>query len=168
MRFTVLAQATNVQITYENLLDTILIAFSATAAVDLFDLVKIKGISVWALSAIGTPATVQVVFDAITGDRSIHTDTSLGIQPAYIKCKPSIKSLASFWNPSGGGNAFSITAPPGSVIDVKLSFKTSSAVVTAAQNALVAATIGELYFRGLDGQAIAGTNFPPPVGLQVA
>ncbi len=170
LRYTCTSDATNVAITFADLLDTVLIATTATAGYDLFDVVKIKRISVWAQgTTLGSPVTAQVVFPASTnvGDATIHTDTSLGLKPAYVVCRPSQKSLSSFWNTSSGTTAFTLTCPTGSIIDVHLSFKTSSKNPAAAQAALVAATAGEMYFRGLDGNATASTQFQPPTGIQI-
>jgi hypothetical protein len=165
LRFTVTAAVIEQTFSFQNLLDAILIATTAIAGTDLFDLVKINKVEVWGQAALGTPSTVSVTFMTTTGDRSIHTDTSLGIKPAHCIGKPSGQSLASFFQASGGGNVFKITAPAGSIIDVSCFFKTANAVPVAAANALVGATAGDLYFRGLDGLAIAGTNFPPIVGV---
>lgn len=166
MRFTATAAATNTNVTFASLLDTIVFAATTTAGYDVFDLVKIRRVQVWGQAALGTPSTVQVVYITATGDRAIHTDTSLGVKPAYVSARPNGKSLSSFWQITSAGNAFNITCPAGSIIDVSLSFRTGQANPTAAQSALVAATAGELYYRGLDGQAAAATNFPPPTGLQ--
>jgi hypothetical protein len=162
----VTAAATLTQITFADLLDTMLVATTAVVTYDLFDLVKIKRIRVWGQAALGTPSTVEVQFNSTTGDSTIHTDTSLGIKPAFVQCRPSPKSLASFWQASAAGNAFVVTAPAGSVIDVFLVFKSSNQAPVVAQNLAVGATVGEFYWRGLDGLAIAGTNFPPPNGVQ--
>jgi hypothetical protein len=167
MRFLVTAAATTT-FTFQNLLDTVLLATTAVAGFDLFDIVKINFIEVWSQAALGTPTTISITFVTNTGDRSVQTDTSLGVKPAFVHAKPSKKSLASFFQLSGGGAAFVISAPAGSVIDVDLSFKTAQATPVAAQNALVGATVGEMYFRGLDGLAAAGTNYPvAPGGVPV-
>jgi len=166
MRFTVTA-ATGVQtITFQNLLDTILLLDTAIHAFDVFDLVKINFIEVWAQAAIGTPTSIVLDFATSTGDRSLHTDTSLGVSPAFVKAVPSQKSLASFFQVSAAGNAFTLTAPAGSIVDVFLSFRTSDQVApVAAQNAVVGGSVGQIQYRGLDGLAIAATNFPPPLGV---
>jgi len=166
LRFTVTAAVVNKIITFGNMLDAMLVATTAIAGFQLFDLVKVKKIRLWGLAALGTPSTVEIQYNTATGDNVIHTDTSLGIKPAFVHARPSLKSLASFWQLNTGGNCFQVSAPAGSVIDVHLSFKTSSQNPTAVANALVAANPGEFYFRGLDGLATAATNFPPPSGVQ--
>jgi hypothetical protein len=165
LRFTVTAAVAAQVITYQNLLDLVLVATTAVAGFDLFDLVKVKAVEVWSAAALGTPTSCSVSFVTATVDRSVHTDTSLGVKPAHVSAVPNSQSLASFWQASAAGNAFVIQAPAGSIVDCTLCFRTASATPTAAQNALVAATPGEVYFRGLDGLAAAGTNFPSIPGV---
>jgi len=167
LRFTATA-ASSTAITFADLLDTILVATTAVAGFDLFDIVRIVQVEVWGQAALGTPSSVSVVFTTATGDRSIHTDTSLGVKPAHVSARPSDKSLASFWQVFGAGAAFQLQCPAGSVIDVSLEYRTAETFAPqAAQNALVTATAGDVYYRGLDGLAIAGTNFPPILGVNI-
>ncbi len=166
LRFTANAAAVNTAITFADLLDTILMATTAIAPFDVFDLVRVRKVEVWGQAALGTPSTVQVVFSA-NGDNNFHTDTSLGIQPAYVSAKPSSLSLASFFTGPSGTSAFLLSCPAGSVIDVSLTFRDNLSVAagTAAQVASVGASVGAIFYRGLDGIAAAGTNFPVPAGI---
>jgi hypothetical protein len=143
------------------------VATSATVGYDLFEMVRIHRVTVWAQAALGTPTTVAIKYNTTTGDQTIHTDTSLGVKPAFVSARPSNKSLAAFFQLSGAGAAFQITAPAGSIIDVQCSFKTTSLAPVMAQNALVGATVGEFYYRGLDGLAAATTNLPPPMTVGI-
>jgi hypothetical protein len=167
LRFTTNA-AVGVSITFQNLLDTILLATSATAVYDLFNLVKINFVKVWSIASIGTATTVEVTYQGTTvgqiGDNDVHTDTSLGVQPGYICARPSKKSLASDFQPSTANLAFGISAPSGSVVDVSLSFRSLPGVAIIAQHVAVAATVGSYNYRGLDGLAASGTQFPPVYG----
>jgi len=166
LRFIAVAAFTNTVITFENLMDTMLVADTAIHGYNLFDAVKLKSVRIWSQAAVGTSSTVEVQFATASGDADIHTDTSLGVRPAFIHAKPSQKSLTSLWNINSGTSAMTITGGAGAIIDVKLVFRTSDKNPVAELNALVAATIGEFYWRGLDGLAIAGTNFTPPTGVQ--
>jgi len=153
-------------ITFQNLLDTMLVATTATAGSDLFQTVKIRRVRIWGMPAVGGSASVSVEYSGLTagivGDQQIHTDTSMGVQPAHVDARPSAKSLASDYQLSSAAIAFSISGPAGSVIDVELSFRSQFAVSNAAaQNALVGATAGQQYLRGLDGLATATSNFVP-------
>jgi hypothetical protein len=170
LRFTVTAPVVNQLFTVTQVGQTMCVATTTTAGFCLFDVFKIKKVEIWGIASQGTPTTVQVQFSPISqlGDAMIHTDTSLGVRPAYIAASPSKFSLASlFQNIASANDLLSITAPAGSIIDLSIVFRTSSNAPVALTNALVGATIGEFYFRGLDSLAIAGTNFPPPNGVQV-
>ncbi len=166
MRFSVGSAQTLTPIGYDDLLDTIIVAATATLGYDMFDQVKVNFVEMWAAPVIGGTTQVLVQFDGQTlgavGDGRVHSDSSMGITPAHIKARPDPKSQAAQWQYSTAAQAFSVTAPAGAVIDVDLSFRTVQSIAPVlAQNALVGATAGELYYRGLDGAAIAGTAFTP-------
>jgi hypothetical protein len=158
--------AFNAGITFQNLLDTMLVATSAIVGYDQFFAVKIRGVEVWATPALGTAVDVSVIFDAAVvgqiGDQRLHTDTSMGIEPAHVKCKPSPKSLASDFQLSTANIAMFLSCPAGAVVDVELTFVQSAAAQSVeALNALVGATVGAPYWRGLDGVAAATSKFTP-------
>jgi hypothetical protein len=152
-------------ITFQNLLDTILISTSATAGFDLFEFVKIRRIEMWALGTIGSSDALSLQYGGgttgVVGDNRIHVSNSMGIEPAYINAKPSPKALVSNYQMSTTAVAFTLEAPAGCVVDVELSFINSYGSAVAAQNALVAAAVGTVYLRGLDGLAAATTKFTP-------
>jgi len=169
LRFTATAAATNTAITFTNLLNTIGIVSAATQGYLLFDQVKIRRVRVWGISALGTPSSVSVTFvggsAGLQGDLVLHQDTSLGFEPAFVSAVPSSMCTCAFWQTVIGTTAFILTCPAGSTIDCDLSFRDTPGNTQAATGALVAGTVGAVYYRGLDGIAIATTNFPPPVGI---
>jgi hypothetical protein len=154
----------SVNITFQNLMDTILFAASATAGYNVFQTVKVRRVRVWSVPVIGNAATVIVEYSGvtpgITGDQALHADTSMGIQPAYVSCRPSRRSLASNYQLNSGALAFTLTCPSGSVVDVELSFRGAFGLAVAEQNALVGAVTGATYLRGLDGKPTATTVLP--------
>jgi hypothetical protein len=160
LRFTSTAAATGTQITFQGICNTILFASTATAPYQVFDFCKINRVSVWGQAALGTPSTVQVVFNGTTiiGDANVHSDTSLGVLPACVHARPGAAVAALF---QVNGNAFQLTCPAGSIIDVEVTLRDSLGLATAASNASVGATVGGVFYRGLDGLAAASTNFPP-------
>jgi len=155
-------------ITFQNLLDSILLATSATAVYDLFDLVKINFVKVWSIGAVGAVTTCQVAFEGQTigqtGDNDIHTDTSIGVEPAFVNAIPAKKSLAAIFQPSTAGLAFVLLAPSSSVVDVSLSLRSLPGIATLAQHVAVGATVGSYNYRGLDGLGTSTTNYVPVVG----
>jgi len=169
LRF-VLGSAFQGTITWQNLLDLILVATSATAVSDLFYAVKIKYIELWSLPSIGGANSVSVTFDGtvagLVGNQVTHTDTSMGIEPAHLRVGPGKKTLASMFQVSTGNVAFLLDVPSGAVVDLKLIFKDNTlGVAVSAQNAGVALTAGATYWRGLDGLALATTKFIVPFGI---
>lgn len=158
-------------VTFQNLLDLMLVATTATVGIDLFQAVRVRRVRMWrAISGTTpsfTPTSLSLEFagdtTGIVGDQDIHTDTSMGVVPAHISARPSNNSLSSKWQVSSNNTAFYMFAPTGTVIDVELSYRSQFGpnVNAAAQNALVGATAGTQYLRGLDGVAAATTNFPP-------
>jgi hypothetical protein len=149
-------------------------ATTSTAPYNLFQAVRIRFVEVWSIAAVGTPTTVTVSFagqsSGLVGDSKIHTDTSIGIEPAHFKAVPLKKYLASNYQISSGGYAFYLKVPANAIIDVGLSYigESYQGGAQAAQNNSSGATVGTIFFRGLDGLASASTNFPPPSGIPTA
>jgi hypothetical protein len=161
--------AINQAITFQNLLDTYFVAATAVAGFDVFQTVKVRRVQVWALPSLGSASAVLVEFAGVTagivGDQSIHSDTSMGIQPAHVDCRPSRKSLASDYQLSSNATAFNLVCPSGSVVDVSLSFTGQFNAAVALQNAVAGATAGAFYLRGLDGLAVATTKLIPELAF---
>lgn len=157
-------------ITWQNLLDTILMVTTSTTASDLFYAVKLRKVSVWTVPVIGQTSDITVIFDAtdvgFVGDRQVHTDTSMGIRPAFVSCSPTRDSLASKWQLSSNKTAFYLDCAAGSVVDIDLSFRADALGASVpAQNAVVSGVVGTVAYRGLDGLASASTKFEPPGGV---
>jgi hypothetical protein len=164
MRFAAIAAAVT-NFSFQNLLDTILVATGAASAADLFEAVRVNSVEVWAIAALGTPATVILLYDGSTvgaaGDQKTHTDTSMGVEPAHVKARPDILTQAGQFQASGAAVAFTLDVPAGAIIDVSMTFRQPVlGVATSSQNVLVGATTGAVYYRGLDGKTTALTNYP--------
>jgi len=172
MRFAANALST-LTVTFQNLLDLILVANSTTTAFDLFESVRVNSVELWSIAALGTQATAILVYDGTVvgaaGDQKTHTDTSMGVEPAHVKARPDVMTQAGMFQASSATTAFFLSVPSGTVIDVSLTFRQpvlGGAVL--AQNVLVGATIGALYYRGLDGKTTALTGFPVLGAVSVA
>jgi len=176
LRFSVTTAASQKVITMDNLFNTVLIATSATTGVNFFNSIRVKAVEVWGPSpAAGTATTVSVAFitDQTSfavqgGDSVVFSDTSVSVEPAHVRAVPGKSLVSMFLSPyqSSSANAlqlFLLTAPVGSVIDVEiegLNSLGSNPAPLAVTQALVAATTGAIYYRGLDGLAVAGTTLP--------
>jgi len=167
-RFTATAAAT-LNVSWVNLLDSLNMAATATTAYQLCDRVRVRAVEVWAASAAsGTPVTVSCEFAGVTagfvGRSRIVSDTTIGTaRLAHIRLSPDRASQASQWQFSNGAPAFQLVVPAGAVIDVHLNLtvRDTNAAGTAVANPPAGATVGQVYVRGLDGIAVATTNFPP-------
>ncbi len=165
MRFACTA-TTQLDISWKNLLDTWVVATTGTQGYQLFDAVRIRAIEVWSYSSAG-PVTATIIYPGAVlgaqGDSTTHTDTSMGLQPAYVYAAPSKRSVASMFQPSSTNSAFDIYCSTGSVVDLSLTFRSSMAgfAPTTVTNALVSAQAGNVYVRGFDGVAAATTKFLP-------
>lgn len=165
------AVAYNNAITTQNLLDCIIFATTSTVGFDVFKTVKIRQVEVWSgATTAAVPTTVTVIFNGGTtfqgGDQVVHSDTVVGTaRAAHVVARPQKGTYLSQYLISDAGNsAFSLNVPANAIVDVSLSFKGFDLVSPGpimAVNALVAATAGVVYWRGLDGAAIASTVFVP-------
>jgi len=159
-------------VTFQNLLDLLIMATSATTGADLFQAVRVKAVECWSVPALGTVTTVEVVFDGnvagMFGDQRIHTDSSMGLEPAHVLARPGPRTGAALFQESNANPAFFLDLPQGAVVDVLLSFKQPMlGNAFGTQNPLVGATTGAIYARGLDGLAVATSKFQPPTGVNV-
>lgn len=152
-------------ITYINLCDAINVATAATTAYQLFDFVRVVGVEMWTIAAVGLNATLTLNFSGQTpglvGDSDQYTDTSMGIEPAHIRARPSPKCTASTWQPgSNSGTAFSVKSDTAGIIDVILQYRVNEAYLPATvANAPAGLSAGNIYYRSLDGVAL-GTFTP--------
>jgi len=151
-------------ITFQNLLDTILMVTSVITAADVFYAVRIRKVEMWCAPAQGAPSSVSLQFASaaagFVGDQKFHTDTAMGVEPAHVTAKPSARSLASEYQISSAAVAFVVACPTGTTIDVHLSYVGNFGESVAAQNAVVAGATGQLATRGLDGKTVALTSLP--------
>jgi len=151
-------------ITYQNLLDAINVATSASTAVDVFFCVRLKRVQIWSNGLTNVSQTLEFTYGGlvVNGDEKMHTDMSMGIEPAYIDARPSGKSQASFWNSSSTAVAWFMDIPANSVTDVVCEFRNNLiGTGPATQFAPAGATAGAIYLRSLDGKATAAAAFTP-------
>jgi hypothetical protein len=157
--------------TLVNITDSLLLtaagvmATSATVGHALFNAVKLHKVEIWAPPAAqGAATTCSVLWPAGNNSPSREvSDTSVSVtKPAHIVSSPPPNSLCGFWNSGSGFLVMSLTAPPGSIIDVWLSLVV---VDGAPQNSvtatLVASAAGYVTYCSLDSSTAAGSKYPP-------
>lgn len=154
-------------ISYSNLLDCILQASTATQGYQLYDVVRLLEVEVWHCPVGSSVSTVAVEFNGqntgLVGDNMSHSDSSMGVSPAHVRARPSRTSTAWTWQVTGASSAFRLTVPSGAVIDVSVEFRGEFNEATTVGSALVGATPGATYRRGLDGSPVASTVLVPAV-----
>jgi len=174
---TTISSSPTISVTFQNLLDSWMVATSATTASQLFDFVKIKKIVIRAMANAayggGIPfaaVTVGVEFTGLTsgvlGSGKNRQNSGLATTPVFLSVKPDRMAQAAQWQPSSAGTAFVIRCADfagnmvaGSLIDVHVALKNSADISPAAiGTARAGMTTGNLYFGSLDGLALAATK----------
>lgn len=116
---------------------------------------KIHSVEIWSPPASqGAAATCSLEWASTDFSPTIEvSDTSVSVsEPAHIVAVPPSGSEASFWMaPGGGKNIMIITAPAGSIIDVRCSHVLADAGTEVGTYAVAAGTLGALYYLPLDG-----------------
>jgi hypothetical protein len=145
-------------------------AATAVSGAPIRGSVRVSRIELWTPPASqGASVTCSVLFPATARSQAREvTDTSVSVAtPAHVVCGPPAESLCSFWSDGNAGvTFFSLSAPPGSIIDVWVSMvdRDGSADITGYPATLVGATIGAVYYTSLDSETSAGSLYKP-VGL---
>jgi hypothetical protein len=156
-------------VTFADLLDLYLVATAATVVYDVFDAVRVNFVEIWSASvSFGAPLSIYLEFNGantagLTGNARAYSDTVMSTEPAHLLCKPGKNTASGMWNESSANAAWSMTVPVNTIIDVDCSFRNLISPPQAAQNNSAAATVGQFYYRGLDGLAVATTKFTPVV-----
>ncbi len=176
----------SVGVTFANLLDSWMIATSATTGFQLFDFIKIKRVTIRAVSnpgfagagALAGPAvTVEASFTGLVagaqGSGKRVSDSAMGVNSmAMVSLTPGPDTLAGKWQPSSNDIAFVLRAidfqgnpTVGAVIDVDVALKNEPDVNPVAVSSPVAGLVaGNLYYRGIDGGPPGGTWAKPAWG----
>lgn len=160
-------------VTFANLLDAWLVAGTATNGYQLFDFVRVRRVTVRAVSGSntgGSTVTVGIEYPGLTAGLGAGgkqaSNSQMGVSKnAYVSLVPDRLSTAAFWQPSNNAVAFAIRSTDengsvclGTIIDVELSYKNSGDVNPAAvSSAIAGAQPGALYFGGIDGARLAAT-----------
>jgi hypothetical protein len=158
-------------VTFADLLDLYLVATAATVVYDVFDAVRVNFVEIWSASvSFGAPLSIYLEFNGantagLTGNARAYSDTVMSTEPAHLLCKPGKNTASGMWNESSANAAWSMTVPVNTIIDVDCSFRNLISPPQAAQNNSAAATVGQFYYRGLDGLAVATTKFTPVVSF---
>jgi hypothetical protein len=160
-------------ITSQNIIDACGgIATSATSLHPIVGSFKIRSIKMWSPSVSNALANCSVAWEGgVFGLNTTVQDSSISVTtPAMVFAKPPTGSTANFWQSSANLNTlFTISSNvSNTIVDIKLScvFSDNSSVPSAI--VVVGASVGSIYFLGLDGLPVATSKFIPigvPTGV---
>jgi len=164
------AAATSLTVTYQNLLDAVNLAASATTAYDLYDMVRIKRVTIrFVAGAVGAIGTCELDFPNLVNGtagsgKSISATAMSASEYSVLSGKPDKMSGNAQWQGGLNSIAFYIafTGTAGlALVDVEANYRIDSNITPAAvQNAPVGSIVGQVYFRGLDGLRAGLTTWP--------
>jgi len=142
------------------------IAIGANALQGIFQSVKLHQVEVWSPPAAqGAAVTCSLEWEAPTNaTQNEVSDTTVSVsQPAYIRCRPPPNTQCAFWQTYSSNVMFYLTAPVGSIIDVTLSmvFFDDEAGPSVTYGTTATATVGNLYYLGLNNGGSGSTIYPP-------
>lgn len=161
-----------VPITRAQLLNLYTIATTTTNQNRLITAIKLNRVQAWAQPPIlGTMATPIVVeWEGNQAPSTIHSDTAVGVRPAYVDTRPPRDASNRWWSISGSNESevlFRLTVPIGSIIDITCAIRMADdeGAVAGENGTTAAATVGKVYFNYLDG--FSTQVFKPEGGVSV-
>jgi len=112
----------------------------------------------------GAAATCSLEWIGLANSPNVEvSDTTVSVSdPAVIRARPPVNSLASFWQLASTTPYMTLTAPVGSIIDISLEGVLFDDDVAQAVNAVAASSLGSVYYLSLDPNA---THRYAPVSL---
>jgi hypothetical protein len=160
-----LKAAVSGNITAANILDSVAIAASSTSLYQFHEFFRIRRIRAWCMGDGTIPVTLAIFLPGPQAyDGQYKTDTSMSVSPAHLDIVPNDKGLVSFWQVSSTNVMLQVTLPINTIIELVLDWKTQyGGTAVACSAAGSGATTGCVYRRGLDGTALAATNYVPAV-----
>lgn len=135
------------------------VAATATTAFNIIQAWRLKRVEIWSNPpALGAPPTTcSVEWNGDNAPSIAVSDTTMGVRPAHVSCRPPPQSLAQWWHASGldvdATTQFSLFLPIDSVVDVVLDLRFKDTEAPTAGEAPGAATAGQLYGNYLDSKA---------------
>lgn len=167
LRYTnTLAGQNTFSILARNLLDLVFIATSSSVGYCIFDRFRLRSVDVYygGTSPVAAYAAVRYfgAVGGIVGDQKTHSATSMGISPLRIHAVPDPKSTLASWQSYSASPMVELELPLSAVVDIVIDYRVDDLATPQAVNyAVVGATTGQIYYRGLDGVAGPASNLPP-------
>lgn len=144
---------TSGQIQVSDLLRSYFIATTSTIGYSILAAVKVKRVEVWgAMASDLSPITVSVEFNSDgveTGARKVsHSDSSMGVTPAFVSAKPVKDSIAGKWQGENSTqNLFLVTCSANSIMDIHVTLVFKNDEDPSGNFGISGAVAGKLYCR---------------------
>lgn len=173
-RFLGSTAGTAIPVSRANLLNLMSMATTTTNQFRVLSAIKIKRVTLWnePVALGGAPVAASIEWSGSDDEPStIHSDTALGVRPAFVSTVPPKQSLAAFWSTSGASNEadilFFIRTASTAVVDIQCSLRyVDDEIATASENGTAAGSaVGTIYFHPLDG--FASGLLPASGGVRV-
>jgi hypothetical protein len=168
-RFSSVTQTfTSLPITRAMLLNLYTLADTTTLQWRVITAIKLNRIRMWCQPpALGSaPSTCVVEWKGLNSPSTIHSDTAIGVRPAFVSSRPPPDSSNRWWSISASNESevlVNLSGAAGTVIDVDCSvrFADDEGAVNGESGTGAAATAGQAYWNYLDGFA---SKILTPVG----
>jgi hypothetical protein len=163
-RFASGTNAGTTAITRAQLLNLIQVATSAVTTVRVFQAVRLKKVEMWTNPPVlgSTPVTCSCEWIGENSPSTVHSDTSMGVQPAHVLSRPPASSSNRWWSLSGQqetDNLIVLIFPADTIIDVSVQVRMVEQENPTAGDVPAGASLGKLYGNYLDG-IVSGLLLP--------
>jgi len=147
-------------ITRSMLLNLVTMATTTTNQFRVFEAIKLNRVSMWGQppALAGAPTSVAVEWVGTNSPSTIHSDSAVGVRPAYLSSRPPPQSSNIWWSISGMGETdelMRLSGPAGTIIDIDVTLRLvdDEAAVAGESGTGAASTVGTVYWNYLDGFA---------------
>jgi len=123
--------------------------------------IKLKRVRMWGEpnALAGAPSSIVLEWVGTQAPSTLHSDTAIGIRPAFIQAKPPSDGSERWWSISGNNETEILmklsSIGTGVVVDVQaeIRFADDEAAVAGEAGTPVSSSLGKVYYNYLDGFA---------------
>lgn len=160
----------NITVLQSDLLNSLLMCFSATQFYRMSNAMRIERIEMWSWATGVTPVEVSLTWKGEYGPSVVLSDLSAGTaNPAHVSARPPRMSSAAFWRSTGydeTSELFEVDCPAGTIIDVHVELVLDNASDTSTAITYTSGTgtpgiSGEIFGGMLDKSAGASRTLIP-------
>jgi len=159
---------TSLPITRAMLLNLVTVATTTSAQYRLIAAIKLNRIQMWCQPPAldGIPHSISCEWRGANAPSTLHSDSTMGIRPAYLSTRPPPNSSAGWWTSTSSTESevlCALSGSGGSIVDVDCSVRLidNEAADAGEDGTGAGAVAGTVYWNYLDGFA---SNFLIPLG----